>query len=146
MSPHLHVHNETHKKARCLLALRHVQPVLCRLVQRTESAEAGVCAPPPRAPSPSEPNNGCGCSLIRRDVVEQFPGDICGGSLGMPPLPSPPHSHPPFHPRQPHTLLLFIRRAGPQSPLGPSEGRLKRRLLLQSDGRLRLSSHSQEGK
>lgn len=37
--------------------------------------------------SPNEPNNGCGCSLMCRDIVEQFPGDICGESLGMPPHP-----------------------------------------------------------
>ncbi|CAB1441116.1 unnamed protein product [Pleuronectes platessa] len=33
-------------------------------------------------PSPDEPNNGRGCSLMRRDIVGQFPGDICGESLG----------------------------------------------------------------
>ncbi|KAI9542338.1 hypothetical protein NQZ68_020685 [Dissostichus eleginoides] len=36
---------------------------------------------PPISLFPNEPNNGCGCSLMRTDIVEQFPGDICGKSL-----------------------------------------------------------------
>ena len=75
----------------------------CRCLCNTlKNAEACNYAMPPRSLSPSEPNNGRGCSLMRRDIGRQFPGDICGESLGMPP---PPHPTPPT-PSAPHTSPL----------------------------------------
>lgn len=94
-----------------------------------KNADARNCALPPRSLSPSEPNNGCGCSLMRRDIVEQFPGDICGESLGMP-TPSAPHTSP-LHPL---SLATAVVRA--------LQREIKKRLLLspcRRDGRLFLS-------
>ncbi len=101
----------------------------CRCLCNTlQNAEARNCAMPPRSLCPNEPNNGCGCSLMRRDIVEQFPGDICGESLGMPPhTPSSPHTSPLHPPSLATAVVRALRRE------------IKKRLLLspcRRDGRL----------
>ncbi|MEQ2224513.1 hypothetical protein ILYODFUR_008249 [Ilyodon furcidens] len=121
--------------------------LLCTLgsaCKRTENAEARNCSLPLRSLFPKEPNNGRSCSLMRRDIVEQFPGDICGESPGM-------SSHlPPL----PYTLLLLIQQDQPLLWLGPCDRSWKKGLLLspcRRDGRFfsslfsaSLDSHSQK--
>lgn len=73
---------------------------------------------------------------MRRDIVEQFPGDICGESLGMPPTPLGPththaHTHFSLHPPSAATAVVRALR-----------WEIKKKLLLspcRRDGRLFLS-------
>lgn len=100
----------------------------CRCLCNTlRNAEARNCA----MLFLNELNNGCGCSLMRRDIVEQFPGDICGESLGMPPIPSSsPHTSPLHPPSLATAVVRALRRE------------IKKRLLLspcRRDGRMFLS-------
>lgn len=83
--------------------------------ERGENAEAGICAGPPGSPSPQKLNNSRSCSLMRRDIVEQFPGDICGESLGMPPPPRSTHAH-----------FSSSSRPGRCCRQGPPKGEIKR--------------------
>lgn len=82
--------------------------------EHRENAEAGICAGPPGSPSAQKLNNSRGCSLMRRDIAEQFPGDICGESLGMPP-PSPRRTH-----------FTSSSRPGRCCRQGPPKGEIKK--------------------
>lgn len=104
----------------------------------------------PRSPSPNEPNNGCGCSLMHRDIVEQFPGDICGESLGMSPSTT--------HPLRPTHFSSSSTEPGHCCRQGPPTGDKKRGCCCLHAGEMdacfplpfflfaSLVSHSQKGK
>lgn len=138
----LKTYNKTRHETFMVVLYPHCR-CLCNTLQ---NAEARNWAMPPRSLCPNEPNNGCGCSLMRRDIVEQFPGDICGESLGIPPHPSSPHTSPLHPPSLATAVVRALRRE------------IKKRLLLspcRRDGRLFLSSsffsaslasHPQKGK
>lgn len=61
---------------------------------------------------------------MRRDIVEQFPGDICGESLGMPPTPLGP-----THTRA-HTLFSSSTERGHCCRQGPPMGDKKEAVVV----------------